>query len=59
MSGYPSVVVPAGDVRGLPIAVGFVGAAFSETELIQMAYVFEQATQARIDPKFVPSLEVD
>lgn len=59
VSGYPSVVVPAGDVRGLPIAVGFVGAAFSEAQLIQMAYVFEQATQARIDPKFVPSLEVD
>lgn len=59
VSGYPSVVVPAGNVRGLPIAVGFVGAAFSEAQLIQMAYAFEQTTQARIDPKFVPSLEVD
>jgi amidase len=59
VSGYPSVVVPAGDVRGLPIAVGFVGTAFSEAQLIQIAYVFEQATHARIDPQFVPSLEVD
>jgi len=57
ITGYPSIVVPGGDVRGLPIAVGFVGEAFSEARLIQLAYAFEQATEARIDPEFVPTLE--
>ena len=59
ISGLPSIVLPAGDVAGLPINVGFVGAAFSEPELIGLAYAFEQATRARIDPQFVPTLEVD
>jgi amidase len=57
ITGYPSIVLPGGNVRGLPIAVGFVGEAFSEARLIQMAYAFEQATRARIDPGFVPTLE--
>jgi amidase len=59
VSGYPSVVVPAGLVHHLPIGVGFVGTAFAEPELIQMAFAFEQATAARQDPQFIPSLEIE
>jgi len=59
VTGYPSIVVPAGAVRGLPIALGFVGRAFAEREIIQIAYVFEQATNARISPQFIASLEAD
>ncbi|MDA1076702.1 MAG: amidase [Proteobacteria bacterium] len=57
VTGYPSIVVPAGNVSGLPIAVGFLGRAFTERNIIQMAYAFEQATRARIDPMFVETLE--
>lgn len=59
VTGYPSIVVPAGAIRGLPIAVGFVGRAFAEKEIIQLAYVFEQATNARITPQFIATLEAE
>ena len=57
ISGYPSVVVPAGYVSGLPIGVSFIGLGFSEASLIQIAYVFEQATRARVEPTYIPTLE--
>jgi amidase len=57
ITGYPSVVVPAGHVSGLPIGVAFIGPAFSEAKLIQVAYVFEQLTKARRPPEFLPTLE--
>jgi len=59
VSGYPSIVLPAGNIEGLPIAVGFVGPAFSEDTLIQLAWTFEQAQPARIEPNFIPTLEQD
>lgn len=57
MSRMPSITVPAGDVRGLPVNVAFVGADFAEPTLIRIAYAFEQATGALREPTFVPSLE--
>jgi amidase len=57
MSGFPSVTVPAGDVRGLPVGVAFVGRPFAEPVLIQIAWVFEQAADARLEPRFVDTIE--
>ncbi len=57
MSGFPSIAVPAGDVSGLPLGIAFVGDALSEPRLIRMAYAFEQATHARQEPTFLPTLE--
>jgi amidase len=51
VSGYPSVTVPAGFVHGLPIGVSFIAGAFSEKELIDLAYSFEQASKARRAPE--------
>ena len=50
ISGYPSITVPAGSIAGLPIGISFIGTAFTEQELIEMAYAFEQATRARLPP---------
>ena len=58
VAGYPHVTVPGGFVYGLPIGVSFFGAAWTEARLIRYAYSFEQATQARRKPGYVPSVQV-
>jgi len=52
VSGYPSITVPAGFVSNLPIGLSFIGRPFSEKQLIEIAYAFEQATTARRAPVF-------
>ena len=56
VAGTPSITVPAGEVRGLPVGVVFMGRAYSEAELLAYAYAFEQATRARKAPAFIPTL---
>jgi amidase len=46
VAGYPSICVPAGLVRGLPVGLSFVGPAWSEPALIGLAFAFEQARPA-------------
>jgi amidase len=56
-AGYPSVNVPGGYLPdGEPYGVTFTGTAFSEPELIALAYSFEQASQLRVPPESTPSL---
>jgi len=51
VSGYPSVTVPAGFVHGLPIGVSFIAGAYSDKSLIDIAYAFERASEARRAPE--------
>jgi amidase len=51
VAGYPSVTLPSGNVRGLPVGLTFFGPAWSEGALLRMAYAFEQKAAARIVPK--------
>jgi len=50
ISGYPSITVPAGFVSGLPIGLTFVAKPWSEKQLIEIAYAFEQTTRVRKSP---------
>ena len=52
VSGYPSITVPAGYVAGLPIGLSFMGKAWNEKQLIEIAYAFEETTKARHAPEF-------
>ena len=49
----PSVVVPAGFTEsGLPAGVTFLGRPYSDAEMLNLAYSYEQATKHRRIPAF-------
>lgn len=59
-TGYPDLIVPAGMTKdGLPVTISFFGQAFTEGKLLGYGYDFEQATQARVLPKYTPALATD
>jgi amidase len=57
VSGWANITVPAGYVDGLPIGVSFMAGAWDEPELIGFAFDFEQATQVRVPPQLLPTLD--
>lgn len=56
VAGYPSITVPTGFIFGLPVGLSFFGRAWSEPTLIKLAYSFEQASNTRKAPSFLPSV---
>jgi len=58
VAGYPNINVAAGFMFGMPVGISFFGRAWSEPTLLKIAYSFEQSTQARKAPKFLPSAEL-
>jgi amidase len=59
VAGTPSLTVPAGESRGLPLGISFMGRAYSEPQLIAIGFAFEQATRSRRPPQYRPTLPVD
>ena len=57
VSGYPHLTVPMGAVRALPLAISFIGAPWSEAELLAAGFAFEQAANVRLTAAFRLSLE--
>jgi amidase len=56
VAGYPHVTVPAGFIKGLPVGLSFVGTAWSDVEMLGLAYAYEQASNARRAPAFVATV---
>src|SRR5262249_9904438 len=56
VAGYPHITVPMGFYRGLPVGISFFGRAWSEPVLIKIAYAYEQATNHRQPPRFLPTI---
>lgn len=57
-TGFPEVTVPAGTTSDeMPVGISFFGLAYSEQKLLNLAYAFEQSTNARTLPSNTPELK--
>lgn len=57
VAGYPHLTVPMGDVRGLPVGLSFIGPKWSDALILSLGYDYEQASQKRLAPRFLRSIE--
>ncbi|MBK9106437.1 MAG: hypothetical protein IPL92_18215 [Saprospiraceae bacterium] len=55
VAGYPSITVPMGLADELPVGITFFGRAFDEPIILAIAYGYEQASNRRTPPKFLPT----
>lgn len=55
-AGYPDITVPAGLVGPLPVGVSFFAGRWSDLEVLRLAAAFEQLTEARQAPTYIPTI---
>ena len=53
MAGYPHITVPMGTVMELPAGISFIGGAYTEPQLLGIAFAYEQASKKRAAPGFI------
>jgi amidase len=54
VSGYPHITVPMGLVAEMPVGLSLGALAWQDAKLLGLAYAYEQASQLRRRPKFLP-----
>jgi len=57
VAGTPSITLPIGESRGLPLGLTFMGRPYSEKDLLGFAYALEQRLHARAAPAFQSSVK--
>jgi amidase len=57
IAGTPHLTVPMGAVKGLPVGLSFLGAKWSDAQLLSLGYAFEQAAGIKLKPGFPASIE--
>ena len=57
VAGYPHLTVPMGVVRGLPVGLSFIGARWADGLILSLGHGFEQASQRRVEPRLIESIE--
>lgn len=54
--GYPAISIPAGFSDGMPVGIDVMGSAQADSEVLGIAYAYEQATHHRRLPHSTPRL---
>jgi amidase len=54
VAGYPHLTVPMGLVKGLPVGLSFIATAGGDQAVLDAGYVYEQASRARVAPRYLP-----
>jgi amidase len=57
VAGYPHLTVPMGHIRGLPVGLSFIGPRWSDALILSLGYAYEQASNRRVEPRLLPSIE--
>jgi amidase len=57
VAGYPHLTVPMGEVRGLPVGLSFIGSKWDDARILALGFAYEQASNMRVEPRFLPSIE--
>lgn len=57
IAGYPHATVPMGTVHGMPVGVSFMSGKDRDAEVLSVAFSYEQATELRAEPAYLPSAD--
>ena len=57
IAGYPHLTVPMGTVHNVPVGISFIGTINQDADILSYGYAFEQRTQLRAEPQYLPEAE--
>jgi amidase len=58
VAGYPHLTVPMGLAKGLPVGLSFIATRWGDQTVLNAGYVYEQAAQARVAPRYFATADV-
>jgi len=58
VAGYPHLTVPMGLAKGLPLGLSFIARRWGDQAALDAGYVYEQASHARVAPRYFPTADV-